>query len=154
MKALAVFGRGGPGGVVKDIAELVRWEAITFLDKNRIYDDTPGSMNLNSFDGLIEFSAEFDAAFMATGDNKTRFSKIRTLMSLDVADEILVNPRSAVSKTVQLQAGTLICAGRLFQNDVLMGIGLIVNTNATVEHDVVIGYEMHISQSACICGSA
>ena len=87
-------------------------------------------------------------------DNKTRFSKIKTLMSLDVADAILVNPRSAVSKTAQLQAGKLIGAGRLVQNDVLMGVGSIVNTNATVEHDVVIGYGMHISLSACICGSA
>ena len=63
---MAVFGGGGPGGVVKDIA-LVGWETITFFDKNRINDSIPGSMNLNSSDGLTESPAEFDAAFVATG---------------------------------------------------------------------------------------
>ena len=154
MKALAVFGAGGHGGVVKDVAELVGWETITFFDDNKIYESTPGSMNLTSFNGLIESRAEFDAAFVAIGDNKTRLSKIRALMSLDVKVAILVHPKSVVSRTAHLKAGTLIGAGSVVQNDASIGVGSIVNTNATVEHDVVIGDGVHISPSACVCGSA
>ena len=84
-------------------------------------------MNLTSFNGLIESLAEFDAAFVALGDNKTRLSKSRALMLLDLKDSILVNSRSAVSKTAQLQAGTLIGAGVAVMSDddselVVMGV--------------------------------
>lgn len=154
MKALAVFGAGGHGGVVKDVAELAGWETITFFDDNQKDDSTPGLINLTGFDSLVESRAEFDAAFVAIGDNKTRLSKIKALMSLNVEVAILVHPSSVVSRTAQLKAGTLIGAGCVVQNDVLIGVGSIINTNSTVEHDVVIGDGVHISPSACICGSA
>ena len=154
MKALAVFGAGGHGGVVKDVAELVGWETITFFDDNKINDAKSKAMNLTGFDALIESRTEFEAAFVAIGDNKTRLSKIRDLMSLNVKVAILIHPSSVVSKTAQLKEGTLIGAGCVVQNDVSIGVGSIVNTNATVEHDVVIGDGVHISPSACVCGSA
>lgn len=154
MKALAVLGAGGHGGVVKDVAELVGWERITFFDDNKINDGPSGLMNLTNFDALIESRAEFDAAFVAIGDNKIRLSKIRVLMSLNVKVAILIHPSAVISRTARLKEGTLIGANCVVQNDVSIGVGSIVNTNATVEHDVVIGDGVHISPSACVCGSA
>ena len=53
---------------------------------------------------------------------------------------------------MEIAPGTVICAGAVVNSCVRIGSHVIVNTNAVVEHDCVIGDFTHVAPAACLGG--
>lgn len=64
----------------------------------------------------------------------------------------LIHPTAWVAPDVTLLDGVQIMAGCIVQPGCRIGEGSIVNTRASVDHDCIIGANVHIAPGATLCG--
>ena len=64
----------------------------------------------------------------------------------------VVHPKATISKTVSIDAGSVLLAGAVVNAGCIIGTNVIVNTNATIEHECQIGHHVHIAPGAILAG--
>ena len=152
-KKIAIIGAGGHGKVVGEIALLSKYEIIDFFDdqENRIK-EFPFTIS-GSLDYLKGHLKDYDAYFVAIGENQIRFNIIEWLKKQKVNIVSLVHPRSTISTFSSLGIGTCIMANAVVNPGVIIKDGVIINTSASVDHDCVIEDFAHISPNCSLSGS-
>ena len=81
---IAIIGAGGHGKVVGEIALLNQYEVIDFFDDDLGQIDTFPFTIVNKVDQLKEYLNDYDAFFIAIGDNQIRSNKIKWLKNFNV----------------------------------------------------------------------
>ena len=152
-KKLAIIGAGGHGKVVGEIALLNQYKIIDFFDdkKNEIKEfpfTISGSLNF-----LKKHLNDYDAFFVAIGENRIRFDIMEWLKNQKMNIVSLVHPRSTISKFSFLGMGTCVMANAVVNPGVLIKEGVIINTSASVDHDCTIEDFVHISPNCSLSGN-
>tara|TARA_B110000027_G_C16037664_1_gene263848 strand:+ start:47 stop:661 length:615 start_codon:yes stop_codon:yes gene_type:complete len=152
-KKLAIIGAGGHGKVVGEIALLNQYKIIDFFDdkKNEIKEfpfNISGSLNF-----LKKHLNDYDAFFVAIGENRIRFDIMEWLKNQKMNIVSLVHPRSTISKFSFLGMGTCVMANAVVNPGVLIKEGVIINTSASVDHDCTIEDFVHISPNCSLSGN-
>ncbi|WP_416695915.1 acetyltransferase [Candidatus Pseudothioglobus sp. Uisw_050_01] len=154
MKRLAIFGAGGHGKVVAEIAQLSGWSDIIFFDDNdRITKLENWSIqgNLKKF---LSHSKDYDGSFVAIGDNQIRLQIVKLMLSSSKNNLVtLIHPNSIISQLSKVGLGSVVMAGSIINPFSSIGISNIINTNSVIEHDNLIGDYVHISPGVNIAGS-
>ena len=104
---------------------------------------------LGSISAILE--AEPLPTLIAVGDNRRR---LHLANQLDLSWITVVHPAAVIDSTVEIGVGVLVLAGAVVQVDAKLGDHVIVNSNATVEHDCFVKTGAHISCNACLAGGA
>lgn len=65
----------------------------------------------------------------------------------------VIHPKATVSKTVTIEAGSVLLAGVVVNAGSTIGANVILNTNATVEHECQIGDHVHVAPGAILAGN-
>ena len=152
-KKLAIIGAGGHGKVVGEIALLNQYEIITFFDdKENEIKEFPFTIS-GSLDYLKAHLKNYDAFFVAIGENKIRFNIIEWLKKNKMNIVSLVHPRSTISKFSSLGIGTCVMANAVINAGTLIKDGVIINSSASIDHDCVIENFAHISPNCSLSGS-
>ncbi|MFQ6791386.1 MAG: sialic acid O-acetyltransferase [Thomasclavelia sp.] len=146
-KKLLIVGAGGHGKCCHEIAlgmKLFSW--IDFLD-----DQSNDKVNvIGTIDEMSSYYPEYENIFIAIGNNTLR------CRLMDQAEQIgynlvsLISPYSYVSKSAQIEKGSVVFPHAVIQSNVLLKQGVIVSSNALVDHDVVVGKCCHINAGAII----
>ncbi len=148
MKELIILGAGGHGKVVADIALMVGYDDIRFLD-----DDHPTRSHIGSWPiiGKLNNPMEKDLPkFVAIGNNLVRQQLSRTLESQNLVS--IIHPRAVVSSRAKIGAGVVAVAGVVVNCDTDVGDGVILNTACSVDHDCKVADFSHISPGANLAG--
>ena len=146
MKHLVVIGAGGHGKVVADIARMVGYLEVTFLDDSGCPAAEGRVLDYVRYLGTADF-------IVAIGNSAVR-QKITEELSNGGAHLVsLVHPRAAVSDSAKIGRGTVVMAGAVINADAVIGDGVIVNTCASVDHDCCVSDYVHIAVGAHICGT-
>lgn len=153
MSKILIFGAGGHGKVVADIATSCGYDEILFLD-----DRWPRIKKINNFKVIgnfetLKFEFKNNNVIVAVGDNQARMSIYKKLKKLDVQIPALIHQSSVVSESVKIGRGSVIMPGAILNSGCIVGENSIINTGAIIEHDCKIGDSVHISPSAVLCGS-
>ena len=151
-KKIAIIGAGGHGKVVGEIAILNKFEIIHFFDD--------GADNIKEFiftpiktiDYLGGHLNEYDAFFVAIGDNKIRSDKIKWLKKNKANIVNLIHPNSTISKFSSLGVGTCVMANAVINAGSVIKDGVIINTSASIDHDCRISDFAHISPNCSLSG--
>ena len=102
-KKIAIIGAGGHGKVVGEIALLNQFEIIDFFDdKEKEIKEFPFNISGN-IDYLREHLKNYNAFFVAIGENKLRSNFLEWLKKEKMNIISLVHPRSTISKFSSLE---------------------------------------------------
>lgn len=152
MKTIAILGASGHGKVVADIAEKCGYDTVTFFDDNR-KDNLEHWKVSGNFQDLIRRVGEFDSVAVAIGNNQARQEKILQLKTAGAHLPRLIDPSAIISRYCQIGDGTVICAGAVLSSFVKIGVGCIINTSSSIDHDCVLEDYVHISPGAHLAGN-
>ena len=142
---LVIIGAGGQGRVCADIARLMGYGQILFLD-----DGAPTAEGKVSDYPRYLPDADF---FVAIGNGAVR-RKIQMMLEENGANiATLIHPNATVAQDVKIGQGTVVMAGAVINPGATVGSGNIINTCASVDHDCRVGDYLHIAVGARICGT-
>ena len=157
---LLVWGAGGHGRVVADLIGAVGWHVGGFVDaKPRTVENVINGERWNCVDeavliGAVEAAGVLPlnaaAVALGIGDNRQRSAARRALGAK--VSKALFHPSSVVSKAAVISPGTVVMAGAIVNAGSSVGAGGIINTAAVVDHDCILGTDVHVATGAVLTG--
>lgn len=152
-KKLAIIGAGGHGKVVGEIALLSHYNIIDFFDDRADEIEVFPFNIVDNLNYLKDHLNDYNAFFVAIGDNQTRSDKMEWLKKYKVNIISLAHPKSTISKFSSLGVGTCVMANAVVNPGTLIKEGAIINTSASIDHDCIIEKFAHISPNCSLSGS-
>ena len=147
MNRLVIIGAGGHGAVAADIADLMGYHDIVFLDDNpNVNANVIGTTN-----DIAEYISTSDF-FVAIGNADVRKKFFDKLQMSGATLVRLIHPRAIVSRSAILGDGVLIAAGAVVGVNSIVEDGAIVNTLSSVDHDCILRRFSHISAGVHMAG--
>lgn len=152
-ESLIIIGASGHGKVVADIAEkMKKWQVIQFSDDNASLKTCGGFEVIGNIDDAINNIDNADF-FVAVGNNSTRKHIQEKLEALGASIATLIHPSVVLGAAVDIGPGTAVMAGVVINSSSTIGKGCIINTNASLDHDNILGDYVHISPGVNIAGT-
>ncbi|RWP10334.1 MAG: acetyltransferase [Mesorhizobium sp.] len=152
-RRLFLLGAGGHGRVVADMAEVLGWRDIAFLDG--LWPKLKRSLIwpvVGTFDDLPLAEASPCHVCATMGNNRTRLAVHRKLVRTGFVAPSLIHPSAVVSPHASVGSGTVVMPNAVINAGAVIGDAVIVNTGATVDHDCQLGDGVHVSPGAHIAG--
>lgn len=148
MNRLIIIGASGHGKVAADIAKLIGYSDIFFLDDDSNLKECAGY----PVRGNVELLSKFDGdVFVAIGNASIRKTIMKKYSNRVFSK--LIHPNSVIAEDVVIGKGSIIMAGAIINPATSIGMGCIINTSSSVDHDCFIGDYCHISVGSHICGT-
>ncbi|MFL0809595.1 MAG: acetyltransferase [Agarilytica sp.] len=152
-RRLAILGASGHGKVCADIAEQLDYRVEFFDDRSQTLGTRIELWPLvGDTQTLIDRVDDFDAVFIAVGNNQARRKLYKRFSELDIELASLISPAAVVSSYASVAEGVVVMPNAVINAYAKVGMGAIVNTAAVVEHDCVIQACAHISPNAALAG--
>ena len=152
-KNIAIIGAGGHGKVVGEIALLNQYKVINFFD-DKVNDIKKSPFTISgSLDYLKDHLKDYDAYFVAIGENRIRSNIIEWFKKQKMNIVSLTHPRSTISQFSSLGIGSCVMANAVVNPGTLIKEGAIINSSASVDHDCIIEDFVHISPNCSLSGS-
>ncbi|APX77729.1 acetyltransferase [Achromobacter insolitus] len=151
---LLIVGSGGHGRAVAEAAALTgEWTDIVFADDAYPAQQQSGEWRIaGSTAQLPELAGNCQAALVAIGNQAVRQRLTDALADLGIPLATIVHPRAWVSKLAEIGQGSAIMAGAVVGACARLGRGVIVNANATADHDTVLGDFAHLGVGVQLAG--
>lgn len=146
MKEMILYGASGHAKVILEILEACGHTAFCFWD-----DAVKPDIRNHPVGQPAATLPEGASLVLSIGSNRVR-KLIASRYGEGTCFATAVHPRSNLSGSAHLDAGTVCMAGVSINADVTIGRHCIINTNASVDHDCVLGDYVHISPNAALCG--
>lgn len=152
MSSLLIFGAGGHGRVVADAALAAgQWLRVLASDRD------PARCTGELLAGVpllpaYAATAAAGAIHVAIGDASNRAKEVATLPAGLLAT--VVHPRACVSPHAGIGPGCFIAALAVVGPNARLGVSVIVNHGAIVDHDVSVGDYTHVAPLAALGGGA
>lgn len=154
MKTLLVLGAGGHGKSVAEAALLRgEWESVVFLDDAwPQVTDALSCQIVGRVADIGEVAASCQGAIAAVGNNAVREQWINLIEQNGIELVSVVHPKAWISPAASVGIGSVVMAGAVLGTVSEVGKGVIINANATVDHDVQMGDLSHIGVGVQLAG--
>ena len=152
MNSLLIIGAGSFSPEVEELAGLLGYTDIAFLDDNP--STAYCSPVIGTMADIAALRSQYDTAIVALGNNYTRMKYHQILKDCGYTIPILIHPTAYVSPTAEIAPGCIIRAKTVVSRDVKLGEATILNVGALLDHHVEIGYGCHILMGAAIRNKA
>ena len=148
---LLMVGASGHGLVCAEIAELMGYSDIRFVDDNP---DAGVGFPYEVF-GTVGEALRLPPCcfFLSIGNASIRRSLTNGFVAAGFTPITLVHPTAVVSKSAVVGEGSVLMPGSVVNASASLGKGCIVNTCASVDHQCVVGDWCHIAVGAHLAGS-
>ena len=152
MTSLLIIGAGSFSPEVEELAHLLGYNDIAFLDDNP--SNSYCSPVIGSTADIERLRSQYDTAIVALGNNNTRMKYHEELKRCGYTIPVLIHPTAYVSPTATISPGCIIRAKAVISRDVKMGEACILNVGALIDHHVEIGCGSHILMGAVVRNKA
>lgn len=141
MKDILIIGAGGFGREVEMLINQInsqekRWNLLGYLDDNLEIGSRVGNLPIL---GSIEAINRFNDCFyvIAIANSKVKERIVNTIPT-KLRAAILIHPSVLKGQRVTIGEGSIICAGNIITEDIVIGNHVILNLSCTVGHDSII----------------
>jgi len=154
-RRLLVYGAGGHGKVVADVASSAGFEVLGFID------DAPPrqamkiwGLPVSSWEQIRARRPELGdvAVALGIGDNRARQRCYERVTAEGLLVPALVHASAVVATTATIGPGAVVMALAAVNPDAAVGEGAILNTGCVVEHDCRVGRFAHLSPNSALGG--
>ncbi len=145
---LVIIGAGGHGRVCAEIASLMGYQKIVFLD-----DCLKGNGAVVGKTQDIPLYLRGYDYFVGLGSNTLRKTFYERIKVLGGTVATLIHPNSIISKTAVIGEGSVVMAGAVVNPGAELGRGVIVNTCSSADHDCRLKDFCHIGVGAHLAGT-
>lgn len=142
---VTLYGAGGHCKVVIDILQSLGYEV------TQVVDDSPNASSILNIPLLLP-GKSYDNVIVSIGNCQVREQIVNNITANKYITAI--HPTAIVSKTAKIGKGTVIVQGAIVQACSIIGDHCIVNTKASIGHDVMLKDFVHVASGATICGGA
>ena len=143
---MILFGASGHAKVIIDILEKQGVMVEFLVDANAEIKEIQGYKVLHEND--FE-NGDDDEIIISIGSNKIRKKVSQTL---NMVYGWALHPSAVLGDDVIIGQGTVVMAGSVINSSSDIGNHVIINTNASVDHDCELKDFIHISPNATLCG--
>jgi UDP-perosamine 4-acetyltransferase len=148
-----VIGGGGHAKVVIDVLQENGVPVTAFTSSNPEPDTLLGVPRAGGDEILPELFAQgVRQAFVALGDNRIRWERLTWAAALGFSLINVISQRAHVSRHASCGQGVLVMPGAAVNAGARLDDGVIINTNASVDHDCEIGACAHVAPNAALAG--
>lgn len=152
-KKLYIFGAGGSGREVAWLAEQSWGGEVEIEFLVNIPDYPCQAINGHAIRLITDVTPNSSARIViAIGDPSARRRIAALCAATGLQEAVVVHPRSEISDSVELDPGTIICAGAILTTNIRVGRHVHINLGCTVSHDAVIGDFVTLSPGVHISG--
>lgn len=144
-KKLFVYGGGGHGKVVADIAINSGYEFLGYID------DDEKKQNTITFEKFLKLKGDFSVA-LGIGSNGVRKKIFQKLEQNRIKIATLIHPKAVVANNASVEEGAVVMAGAVINSDAKIKKGVIINTSSVIEHDNIVEEFAHISPNVAMGG--
>lgn len=148
MKSLLIIGAGSFSTEVDEMARLLGYDDIAFLDDNS---STACSFPvIGSMNDIKTMRSQYNTAIVALGNNSQRIKYHKLLKKYDFIIPTLVHPTAYVSLDAELAPGCILRAKTVVGRYAKLGEACILNVGALIDHHVIIQEGCHILMGAVV----
>ncbi|KZZ30819.1 acetyltransferase, partial [Oleiphilus sp. HI0086] len=153
-RTLLIIGAGGHGQAVMDLAEITgEYSDIFFADDNAPSDEpVMGKEVVAKVEDVFKGDIKVDDVFVAIGNNSVRKQIVERLKVEGFNLTSLIHPQATVSRYAQVEAGVAIMAGAYVGTSAVVRTGVVINANATADHDCVLHEFSHLGVGVQLAG--
>lgn len=150
---LGVYGAGGAGKEVKEIAEeLGQWDEIVFID-DTVSPDIFRGINRMPFDEFKERFTPLEAEIIVSlGEPAYKVMLRKKAESFGYKLANVIHPMAWISPSAKMGRGITLRAGAIINADVEIGDGVTIMEYSVVGHDTVIEENVQIAAEVFIGG--
>jgi sugar O-acyltransferase (sialic acid O-acetyltransferase NeuD family) len=148
----------GVGGHARVVAEAIRLEgrheiAGVVSDTGTPLELLPGLKVLGRNEELFDLAGrhQIQGIVVGLGDAAARRRLLEAAESR-LERPTIVHPFSSVSVSTEVNAGVVVMAGACINAGARLGLGCIINTRSSVDHDCLLGDYVHICPGATVAG--
>jgi sugar O-acyltransferase (sialic acid O-acetyltransferase NeuD family) len=157
MDAIVVLGGGGHARVVISILRKLKLHQILGYTDLKDQGELFGVPFLGSDRELAALAGKTNDlnAVLALGQvglGNSRFGIWKQLVPMNLAFPLIISPAATVNEGLIGGEGAVVMDGAVVSCGARIGRGAILNTNSTVEHDVVLADWVHVAPGATISG--
>lgn len=144
---LLILGAGGHGRVVADAA-LAQGRSVRITDRDpaRVGEEVLPGLRVEPLAGAVAASSEVHIAI------GTAASRVREARAVALPLATVIHPHASVSPHARVAAGCFVAARAVVAPGARLGVSVIVNHGAVVDHDVEVGDFSHVAPLAALAG--
>jgi UDP-N-acetylbacillosamine N-acetyltransferase len=151
-----IWGAGGHSKVVAEILRLNGCDVVGFLDglnagrkRTRFY----GASVLGGEEVLSDLlDSGVTHAIVGFGNNRKRLELSEMLERRGFRMMSAIHPNAVCAADVSIGAGTVVCSGAVIGPSTFVGRNVIINTQASLDHDCVVRDGAHVGPGAIVTG--
>lgn len=142
MNSLLIVGAGEYGHLVKEIAELLGYQKVDFLDDN-------SQVAIGKMADYQKFIGEYREFIVAIGNPLVR-RRVVEQMENNFSLATIIHPTAFISKSAMLKSGCVIEANSVINTAVEMGKACLINAGAVVNHNSIVADYCQIDCNAVV----
>ena len=156
-KKLAIFGSGGYGCEIKELAEWRNtvdniWSEIVFIDDVREEGVFFGIKTMHFSTAITRFSTDEIEFVVALGDPTSKIGAFNMIAEAGYTFGKVVSPNAIVSSSATLGDGVIVQIGAMVEQNVVLERGVSIGNYVEVGHDTIVGEFSHIGAKTNIGG--
>lgn len=148
MNSLLIVGAGSFSCEVDELARLLGYTSIVFLDDNP--SGAYSSPVIGTTADIEKLRSQYDTAIVALGNNINRMKYHQMLKIYGYRIPVLIHPTAYISPDASIADGCIVRAKVIVSRHVKVGEATILNAGAQIDHHVEVGYGCHILMGAVL----
>ena len=154
-EGISLYGGGGHARVIADVLNKLQiCVATQYEDDLLLVQDTSSPFQAGvMLSGKENFSTPSSQLIIGIGKNQIRQNIAKSLSPFNLGYACVTQPSATISDTVSIGEGSVVFSNAVLQVGTEVGMHVIINTSASIDHECKINDFAHISPNATLCGN-
>lgn len=156
MRTLAIFGAGGLGIEILELARIInekdnKWDDFVFVNNGDTVEPIDGVEVMGLSDAIAKYPDGF-SAIIAVGEPTLRAKISKQITDNSIPRATIIDPGVHIPHSTIIGEGVCICTGAYISTNATIKDDVLISQHAVIGHDVIIENCSVVSSTCVVCG--